>query len=124
MFYHGINREYVYHSYPILSPRRRVAEKKEDQLTDRMHLIEQFGLEPVHLLEASEEYTKEQCIKACLRFGDSVFAFTSLPDPLWQLSRHEVGVPVLDLRNCQQIYLLQEDPELRQLFPHKRIQVL
>jgi len=124
MFYHGINREYVYHSYPILSPRRRVTEKKEEQLADRIHLIEQFGLEPVHLLEASEEYPEERCIEACLRFGDTVFAFSDLPDPLWQLSRHEVGVPALDLRDCRQIYLLQEDPRIYRLFPHKRIQVL
>lgn len=124
MFYHGINREYVYQDYPILSPRRRATGKKHEQLADRMHLLEQFGHEPVHLLEAGEAYPDERCIQECLRFGNTVFAFSCLPDPLLQLSRHEVGVPVLDLRACIIIYLRNEDVELRRLFPDKQIQLL
>jgi hypothetical protein len=124
MFYHGIKREYVYQDEPILSPRCRVFAKNEDQLSDRRHLLEQFGMEPVHLLEASEEYPDERCIKECLAFGDTVFAFHSLPDPLWQLSPHEVGVPVLDLRRCEAIYVYADADEIRRLFSDKSIRLL
>ncbi len=124
MFYHGIYSSYVYRDYPLLSPRRTASEKKGEQLSDRIHLIEQFGLEPVHLLEASEEYPDERCIQACCHFGNTVFAFSWLPDPLWQLSCHEVGVPVLDLRDCTCIYLREEDVELSRLFPDKQIHLL
>lgn len=117
MFYHGINREYVYKHYPILSPRKGVSSKSGSQLKDRQHLLELFGLEPIHLLEESSDYPKERCIAECLQFGDTVFAFATLPEPLWQLSRHEVGVTVLDLRRTRQIYTRCHDGELDKLFP-------
>ncbi len=116
MFYHGINRRYLPEHYPLLSPRRTVSRKDQQQLSDRQHLLKRFGLEPIHLLEAGEGYGDEQCIKACLHFGDTVFAFSRLPDPLWQLSVHEVGIPVLDLRTCQKIYVVYRDVEHVQSF--------
>jgi len=124
MFYHGINREYVYRDYPILSPRRHVSAKSDKQLQDRFHLLEQFGLEPVHLLEASDAFPEERCLQACQAFGDTIFAFSRLPDPVWQLSRHEVGVPVLDLRQCVSIFVVEKDWRLCTLFPNKRICLL
>jgi hypothetical protein len=117
MFYHGINWEHVRNVYPILSPRRGVSRKRGTQLADRCHLLEQFGLEPVHLLEASEEYSPLRCIRECFAFGDTVFAFDRLPQPLWQLSRHEVGVEVLDLRTCRHLYTTREDADTHALFP-------
>jgi hypothetical protein len=117
MFYHGINWEYARNDFPILSPRRSASRKRGKQLADRFHLLEQFGLEPVHLLEASEEYSPLRCIRECLAFGDTVFAFERLPQPLWQLSRHEVGVEVLDLRTCCHLYTTREDADPRALFP-------
>jgi hypothetical protein len=124
MFYHGIKREYVYQDYPILSPRRGISRKSLEQLSDRFHLLAQFGLEPVHLLEAGAAYPVERCVQECLAFGDTVFGFAHLPDPLWQLSRHEVGVPTLDLRQGTEIYLSEEDDEIRRLFPHIPVRIL
>ncbi|NGQ94405.1 hypothetical protein G3578_04340 [Brevibacillus sp. SYP-B805] len=124
MFYHGIKWEYVYQDYPILSPRRGISRKSREQMSDRFHLLAQFGLEPVHLLEAGTAYPVEQCIRECLAFGDTVFGFAHLPDPLWQLSRHEVGVPALDLRHCTEIYLTEEVVEISRLFPHVPIRLL
>lgn len=100
MFYHGINWGYVYQHFPILSPRRGISDKDREQLADRKHLIRQFGFEPIHLLEADSDFPQEQCIQACLHFGDTVFAFSVLEVPFWQLSLHEIGVPILDLRNA------------------------
>ena len=119
MFYHGINWEYVKREYPLLSPRRTVGQKRRDQLLDRLHLVQQFGLEPIHLLESGDAYPAEQCIQACFAFGDTVFAFAELPLPIWQLSSHEVGVEVLDLRTCSQIYTFESHTEIAALFPGK-----
>ncbi|MED4585223.1 hypothetical protein [Brevibacillus choshinensis] len=117
MFYHGIKWEYVCREYPLLSPRRTVKRKKQEQLLDRLHLMQQFGLEPIHLLEADETYPSSRCIQECLAFGDTVFAFERLSLPMWQLSSHEVGVEVLDLRTC--VYIFTSDPEAKVevLFP-------
>lgn len=117
MYYHGIKREYAYQQYPVLSPRRSVAEKGKNQRQDRRHLLELVGLEPIHLLEEGPDFPAERCVRECFAFGDAVFAFDFLPDPLWQLSRHEVGVPVLDLRTCQTIYLQEPDDRISRLFP-------
>lgn len=111
MFYHGINREYVYQHFPILSPRRCISHKDQEKQADRVHLIRQFGLEPVHLLEAGAKYRDEECIHACLRFGDTVFAFNSIETPFWQLSLHEIGVPILDLRNACAVYTTVRDSD-------------
>jgi hypothetical protein len=100
LIFHGIDFEYVLEQYPVLSPRLSVNRKNKTQLEDRRHLIEQFGLEPVHLLESCSDYSMLRCIRECLEFGDSVFAFRSLPLPVWRLSQHELGVSCLDLRRC------------------------
>lgn len=117
MFYHGIHWEYVKREYPLLSPRRTVSRKRTDQVLDRLHLVQQFGLEPIHLLESDADYPPERCIQECLSFGDTVFAFAQLPLPIWQLSSHEVGVEVLDLRTCSQIYTRESIGEAADLFP-------
>jgi len=117
MFFHGIKWEYVKVEYPLLSPRRTVSRKRLAQAMDRLHLLKQFGLEPIHLLESDEHYSEEECVKACLAFGDTVFAFARLPLPFWQLSRHEVGVEVLDLRTCCRIYCREQPEEAAALFP-------
>lgn len=83
---------------------------------DRLHLLQQFGLEPVHLLESDESYPDERCIRECLAFGDTVFAFEQLSLPMWQLSRHEVGVEVLDLRTCSAIYTKRNDTKVEDWF--------
>lgn len=117
MFYHGIKWEYVMREFPLLSPRRRTGKRGKEQRMDRLHLLQQFGLEPVHLLEADESYPDERCIRECLAFGDTVFAFERLSLPMWQLSRHEVGVEVLDLRTCSAIYTKRHDAKVEDLFP-------
>lgn len=117
LFYHGIHEKYVIEHYPILSPRRTAPYKHGKDLADRMHLIEQFGLEPIHLLEESKEYSQDTCLRECRRFGNVVFSFRSLPTPVWQLSKHEIAVPILDLRKTVAIYATQEHESIRSLFP-------
>ncbi|MFD2369971.1 hypothetical protein ACFSO0_08335 [Brevibacillus sp. GCM10020057] len=117
MFYHGIKWEYVWKEYPLLSPRRTVRSKRQEQLLDRLHLLQQFGLEPIHLLEADETYPPERCIRECMAFGDTVFAFERLELPMWQLSSHEVGVEVLDLRTCVSIFTCRNEAKVEDLFP-------
>ncbi|WP_126427998.1 hypothetical protein [Brevibacillus marinus] len=116
MFYHGIDKEYVYRHFPILSARRSVSAQSAEQLADRIHLIRQFGLEPVHLLEAAADYPPARCIAECFKFGDTVFAFPTLAPPFWQLSRREVGIPALDLRHATAIYTTDADQRLEELF--------
>lgn len=117
MFYHGIKWEYVWREYPLISPRRTVKSKKQEQLLDRLHLMQQFGLEPIHLLESDETYPPSCCIQECLAFGDTVFAFERLRLPMWQLSSHEVGVEVLDLRTCVYIFTSIHEAKVEVLFP-------
>lgn len=117
MFYHGIKWEYVSKEFPLLSPRRTVRQKNEDQLLDRLHLLQQFGVEPIHLLEADETYPPERCIRECFAFGDTVFEFERLSLPMWQLSPHEVGVEVLDLRSCKSIYTVRHEVKIEDFFP-------
>ncbi|GAB7388713.1 hypothetical protein BSNK01_25510 [Bacillaceae bacterium] len=125
MFFHGINVEYVENEFPVLAPRRSISQKKDAiQIQDRRHLLERFGLEPVHLLESEPGiYPVWRCVKECFRFGDVVFAFPTLPLPFWQLSRHEIGVPVLDLRHCAWLVVsaARAGQRIRRLFPGKRI---
>jgi len=118
MFYHGIKVEYVYKDFPILSSRRNVSNKSKQQLLDRKHLLEQFGLEPIHLLEAQGDYPKERCLEECFAFGDVVFEFPSLDEPMWQLSQHEIGVAILPLQKAAAIYLRHEQPGMKNLFPN------
>lgn len=123
MFYHGINREYMYQQFPVLSPRRSVSQKNREQRLDRNHLIEKFGIEPIHLLESSNEYSSARCIRECLSFGDMVLEYTRLPDPLWQLSKHEVGTTVLDVREAEAVYVKTKDQALRQFLASYQINV-
>ncbi|MED0736400.1 hypothetical protein [Aneurinibacillus thermoaerophilus] len=120
MFFHGIPFRYLRLQYPVLSPRQSAGQKTAVQLSDRQHLIEQFGLEPIHLLEYwRNEYTLQDCLRACFAFGDVVLAFRELPLPIWQLSRHEVGVSALSLHRTRWIFILHPEysEELRTMFP-------
>lgn len=124
MFFHGIRCEFLEKQFPVLSSRRSLSEKTEEQKADRKHLLDRFGIEPVHLLEADDQsYSVRRCIRECSKFGNVVLAFDTLPLPLWQLSRHEVGVPALDVREC--CWLAAEGNEtavrVKRLFPRKRI---
>lgn len=120
MFFHGIPLPYLRLQYPVLSPRQSAGKKTREQLDDREHLIERFGLEPVHLLEyRRNDYTLQDCLKACFRFGDVVFAFRHVPLPIWQLSRHEIGVPALALNRTRWIFTMHAEynAELQTMFP-------
>lgn len=124
MFFHGIDLSHLKNHYPILSPRQSVSSKSVEQLADRKHLIEKFGLEPVHLLEYWRgEYEGRDCLKACFSFGNTVLAFSSIPLPFWQLSRFEIGVPILDIRRARWIFYKDQNikEELSSLFPEKKI---
>jgi hypothetical protein len=124
MFFHGIDFFYLKEQYPILSPRQSVGSKSKEQLADRQHLIERFGIEPVHLLEYWRgEYEGRNCLKSCFHFGNTVLAFSSISLPFWQLSRYEIGVPVLDVRNVRWIFYKEKriGEELKDLFPGKKI---
>lgn len=91
--------------FPYLNPDAHVSSKQGDQLADRIHLIEKFGLEPVHLLESSPQYPVSKCLRECFSFGDVVLAFLKLNQPIIQLSKHELGVPYLDVRSCQYVFV-------------------
>lgn len=124
LFFHGIDFKYVINQYPVLSPRCSTNGKTSEQLADRRHLIEQFGFEPVHLLESSgKSYPPSTCVKECLHYGGTVFSFSYLPIPYWQLSLHEIGVQTLDLRTCHSIYTLEPRwiKEIKNHFPNKPI---
>lgn len=119
MFFHGIDYQYLLYQFPILSPRLTVMRQNEDQNKDRVHLIKQFGFEPVHFLESSYDYSIKRCIEDCFSFGNVVFALDQLPLPMLQLSKHEVGVPVVDVRKAKLIFV-HEYPllsSLKRLFP-------
>lgn len=119
MFFHGIYYQYIRMQYPILTPRRTLKDKNKKQLEDRKHLIEKFGLEPVHLLENSSNYSILNCLRSCFEFGDTIFVFERLSQPYWQLSRNEVAVPLIDLRAARWIATSNESAYswLRKRFP-------
>jgi len=105
MFFHGIDYQYLLLQYPVLSPRLTISRQNREQQQDRKHLILQFGFEPVHFLESSPSYRIKECLQSCFSFGNIVFAFSTLSQPILQLSSHEVGVPVVDTRKAQFIFL-------------------
>lgn len=124
MFFHGIPYKYIQVHYPVISPLHNTAELTADQQADSRHLIERFGLEPVHLLEYDRgTYGLIECLEACFAFGDVVFAFRSLSLPFWQLSLHEVGVEKLDLREARWIFLngTENREKIRNQFPKTKI---
>ena len=120
MFCHGINYKHLLSQYPILSPRLTLMKQSKEQKLDRKHLIEQFGFEPVHFLETSTQYTFLHCLHACLEFGNVIFVYHQLPLPLLQLSPHEVGVPTIDTRKADYIFVKNSNllKELKQLYPY------
>lgn len=105
MYYHGINAEYLHFHFPIINPKRSEGQRANKQLLDAVHLVTRFGFEPVHLLQCSASYTRNDCIRDCSKFGDSVFVFDELPLPLLYLSSHERGVITLDLRDALYCYV-------------------
>lgn len=111
MYFHGIDLKYLKQKFPYLYPESHVSAKNPEQLADRARLIEQFGFEPVHLLESSPDYSIRQCINACFRFGDIALAFSDISEPLIQLSEHEIGVPFIDARECRYIVTRRTNPE-------------
>ncbi|MFT9849801.1 hypothetical protein [Aneurinibacillus sp. REN35] len=120
MFFHGIPLPFLRLQHPVLSSRTGTDSKTTEQISDREHLIQQFGIEPVHLLEYRRgEYTLQECLRACFEFGDVVLAFRYLPLPMWQISRHEVGVAALALHRTRWLFVMRADyiAELKQLFP-------
>ncbi|BAU26946.1 hypothetical protein DFP93_10429 [Aneurinibacillus soli] len=120
MFFHGIPYKYIQVHYPVISPRHNTEDLTEAQKADSRHLIERFGLEPVHLLAYERGvYGLKDCLTACFSFGDVVFAFCSLSPPLLQLSTHEVGVKELDLREARWIFLngVEHQAKIQTRFP-------
>lgn len=105
MVFHGIDLIFLKKQYPFLNPEANVSSKNQTQLQDRKHLVEKFGLEPVHLLESSKQYPVRKCVQECLTFGEIVFAFRKLEEPFFQLSKHEIGVQFLDVRKCNYIFV-------------------
>lgn len=104
MFFHGIPAQFVPGDL-YLSPRRTILNKGREQLQDRRGLIRRFGFEPVHLFESSPDFPVRECVRNCLRYGDVIFLFRSLPLPLWQISHHEIGVQTLDLQQAEVVLL-------------------
>ncbi len=107
MFFHGIKLAFLIKQFPFLNPDAHISSKSDLQLKDRLHLIQKFGLEPVHLLESSSTYSMTRCLKECFGFGEIVFAFRKLDPPILQLSRHELGVNWLDVRSCSYVFIKQ-----------------
>jgi hypothetical protein len=117
----------VKEQYPVLSPRLTIRDDKTvDQRKDRIHLIERFGFEPVHLLRSQRNYPEGECLQACMSFGDTVFVFGHLYGSVWSLSEHEVAVRALSLHQAKLIYTSTEESaraELPLLFPNAQIKL-
>lgn len=114
-----MNFEYLQYQYPILSPRLTILHQNKNQHSDRQHLIERFGFEPVHFLESSETYPIQKCLKSCFSFGNVVIGFKHLPLPMLQLSANEVGVPVIDVREADFVFVSNHQllAKVRRIFP-------
>ncbi|MDN4592644.1 hypothetical protein [Polycladomyces subterraneus] len=96
MFFHGIPFVHLVKQFPVLQASNG-SRKSPDKRQDARRLIERIGFEPVHLLRSSPEYSIRRCLRECLQYGDTVFAFSTLPFPRVQLSPHEWGVRCLQL---------------------------
>ncbi len=107
MFFHGIKLAFLIKQFPFLNPDAHVLSKSDLQLKDRLHLIQKFGLEPVHLLESSSTYPIKKCLNECFSFGDIILAYRKLVPPILQLSSHELGVNCLDVRSCSYVFIKQ-----------------
>jgi hypothetical protein len=123
MFFHGINFEYLVQQYPYFNPDSQMNHKNKTQLADRKHLIEQFGFEPIHLLESSPSYSVTTCLRECFQFGNVVLAFSKLKLPFWQISFHEIAIGGLDVKKCRYIFVQKSSlkEKLIQFFPDKLI---
>ncbi len=123
MYFHGIYYHYLLYQYPVLSPRLTILRQNEKQRKDRKHLLERFGFEPVHFLESSNSYSKQECITSCFSFGNVIIAYKHLPLPMLQLSVHEVGVPVIDVRQADYIIVKQDKliKDIRRICSNKPI---
>ncbi|SFS98568.1 hypothetical protein [Marininema halotolerans] len=97
MYLHGIPFVYLVHQYPTIHPKKETARRSPSHLADTLHLKRDLGFVPIHLLRTSSGYPLEVCIKECLRYGDTVFAFSALSTAVVQLSAHEWGVHQLTL---------------------------
>ncbi|MFT9486932.1 MAG: hypothetical protein ACH0QD_06140 [Tepidibacillus sp.] len=120
MYFHGIDYEYLLYQYPVLSPRLTILRQNKTQQQDRQHLLERFGFEPVHFLESSASYSIQEAIQACSAFGNVIFVYHVLPFPMLQLSEHEVGVPTIDTREANWIFVnhYQLIDKIRPLYPN------
>jgi hypothetical protein len=126
LFFHGIDFEHFIHQFPYLYPNAQFSNKSRVQLQDRKHLLHRFGLEPVHLLESSREYPIRKCLQECFAFGNLVLGLKSIPQPYWQISRHELGVTFLDVRLAAFYFIRQREhrEQLEYLLPNKRVRIL
>ncbi|PTX59346.1 hypothetical protein C8P63_11241 [Melghirimyces profundicolus] len=97
MFLHGIPYVHLVKQFPVLEADGKKDRKSASQKSDARHLVRQMGFEPIHLLRTGPGYALVECVRECLRYGDTVLAFSGLPYPRIQLSRHEWGVPRLEM---------------------------
>ena len=126
MFFHGIKYEYLLLQYPVLSPESILSRENQAQLKDRKHLIERFGFEPVHLLEASRSFPVRECLKTCFNYGNIVLMFSQLSTHPLQLSENEIGVRNLDVRKAKLIFINQPNliDKVKNLFTDKQIYLI
>lgn len=126
LFFHGINYEYLEEQYPYLNP--RIARKKQDfsQRQDSEKLIKQFGFEPVHFISSNEDYSISECLKICFKFGNVVLIYNYLPRLKIYLSKNEVGVPVIDVRNVNKLVIYEKKliPKLRKFIKNTPIHLI
>ncbi|MDA8352530.1 MAG: hypothetical protein M0Z65_04940 [Firmicutes bacterium] len=120
MYLHGIPFIHLIDQFPILSTEGRKQRKKPRQKEDARHLVQELGFEPIHLLRTSKDYPLVHCLKECLQYGDVVLAFSGVPFPRMQLSRHEWGLPHLDIRDTAWALTTRNDAEywFRRHLPH------
>ncbi|MGD9677444.1 MAG: hypothetical protein AB7V16_03620 [Vulcanibacillus sp.] len=123
MFFHGIKYEYLLFQYPVLSPELILSRENKEQLKDRKHLIERFGFEPVHLLQASGSFPVRKCLETCFKYGNIVFMFNNLSTSYLQLSENEIGVREIDVRRAKLIFINQPNliDNVKKLFTDKKI---
>ncbi|SDW23284.1 hypothetical protein SAMN05444487_10222 [Marininema mesophilum] len=106
MYLHGIPFVHLKRHYPEITPQKETARRSPSHLADTHHLKECLGFVPVHLLRTSKKYPLDTCLKECLRYGDTVMAFSGIPTTCVQLSLHEWGVDRLMLRKAVWILTL------------------
>ncbi|WP_380701787.1 hypothetical protein [Salinithrix halophila] len=108
MFFHGIPFIHLIRQFPVLASGSRGNRRSPTQAEDARSLRESLGFVPVHLLRSSREYPMEVCLRECLRYGDTVLAFPTIPYPRVQLSRREWGVPKLAVEEAAWVFTTRE----------------